>query len=283
LSRYLGHTDGVIEKEAVRLLDGLPCTIKIHNKKGLQQEQMEALLRAQATHAGVLGLFESPSRLYVVLGRKEEGEGEDGEGEGEKAKEWIFVMGKWVEYVGEEGETREQKEALGVVTGSGRDDDMGGVAGAAACSAQGKQVGSGSGSDSERMSVVDRAYNYRQRRQVQVNLFKAKLTHALELSSAYSCAPHHSQASPPELAGTRSGEAYVGEREKRLEGEEPLFTNYTASFQGCLDYVFFTKDTLRVEGVGPLMTDREASSKSGLPSVSYPSDHILLSAELRFV
>jgi len=64
---------------------------------------------------------------------------------------------------------------------------------------------------------------------------------------------------------------------------EPKYTNYTGSFVGVLDYIFFTRTHLRC--VACLDVDEEALLRqhTALPSPHYPSDHIPLVTTLEFL
>ncbi|XP_076763316.1 2',5'-phosphodiesterase 12 [Xylocopa sonorina] len=62
----------------------------------------------------------------------------------------------------------------------------------------------------------------------------------------------------------------------------PEYTNYTATFSGCLDYIFYQTDHLEVEQVIPMPSKTELSAYTGLPSVVSPSDHIALCADLKW-
>eukprot|EP01034_Spumella_vulgaris_P023683 gene23683-29928_t len=68
-------------------------------------------------------------------------------------------------------------------------------------------------------------------------------------------------------------------------GTEPQFTNYTAKFKGTLDYIFYTPSRLRIMAVTSLPEEDEirASSGEGLPSTSYPSDHMMLCCDVAMV
>lgn len=82
---------------------------------------------------------------------------------------------------------------------------------------------------------------------------------------------------------------------------EPDFTNYTATFKGCLDYIFFShsekdnsddtdreggigrgtedaRGTLLLQSIGCLPTLEQASAHTAFPSPVCPSDHIPLMA-----
>ncbi|CAK9833962.1 2',5'-phosphodiesterase 12 [Anthophora retusa] len=63
----------------------------------------------------------------------------------------------------------------------------------------------------------------------------------------------------------------------------PEYTNYTATFSGCLDYIFYQVDNLQVEQVIPIPSKEELSAHTGLPSVVFPSDHISLCVDLKWL
>ena len=67
-------------------------------------------------------------------------------------------------------------------------------------------------------------------------------------------------------------------------GDEPIFTNFTAKFRGTLDYICYTPSRLRVMAVSgiPEAADLESENGVGLPSASYPSDHLMLCCDLAF-
>ncbi len=60
-------------------------------------------------------------------------------------------------------------------------------------------------------------------------------------------------------------------------GEEPNFTNYTAGFQGTLDYMWFNPTRLRAAAVAEIPA--ESSLEGTLPNAVYPSDHFFLCCE----
>ncbi|CAL7939661.1 unnamed protein product [Xylocopa violacea] len=62
----------------------------------------------------------------------------------------------------------------------------------------------------------------------------------------------------------------------------PEYTNYTAAFSGCLDYIFYQTDHLEVEQVIPMPSKEELSLYVGLPSIVAPSDHIALCVDLKW-
>lgn len=65
-------------------------------------------------------------------------------------------------------------------------------------------------------------------------------------------------------------------------GQEPLFTNYTRDWKGTLDYILFSPMRIRLMSVAAIPTPQEleAESGEGLPSAVYPSDHLLLCADV---
>lgn len=65
--------------------------------------------------------------------------------------------------------------------------------------------------------------------------------------------------------------------EHYYHNEEPLFTNFTHDFIGCLDYIFYNggEDPIfELTGVEPLPEAAKMKGILTLPSASYPSDHI---------
>jgi len=65
-------------------------------------------------------------------------------------------------------------------------------------------------------------------------------------------------------------------------GTEPIYTNYTQQFKGTLDYVLFSPMRIRLMSVAGLPTPNEIEidSGEGLPSSVYPSDHLMLVADV---
>nr|CAD7597968.1 unnamed protein product [Timema genevievae] len=62
----------------------------------------------------------------------------------------------------------------------------------------------------------------------------------------------------------------------------PAFTNFTAGFVGCLDYIFYQIDQLEITQVVPLPSIEDVTEHTALPSVVFPSDHVALVADLRW-
>lgn len=61
-------------------------------------------------------------------------------------------------------------------------------------------------------------------------------------------------------------------------GELP-FTNYTPGYEGAIDYIFYTKNTLSVTGVLGEIDKQYLSKVVGFPNAHFPSDHICIMSE----
>lgn len=64
---------------------------------------------------------------------------------------------------------------------------------------------------------------------------------------------------------------------------EPKYTNYTGDFIGVLDYIWFSRNALRVIGVLNVDEEIYLQEYTALPSPRYPSDHIFLLTELEWI
>ena len=64
---------------------------------------------------------------------------------------------------------------------------------------------------------------------------------------------------------------------------EPKYTNYTGSFVGVLDYIFFTRTHLRCVACMDVDDESQLRQHTALPSPMYPSDHISLVSTLEFL
>ncbi|KAF8624630.1 hypothetical protein AX15_005784 [Amanita polypyramis BW_CC] len=64
-------------------------------------------------------------------------------------------------------------------------------------------------------------------------------------------------------------------------GGENLLTNYTASFQGMLDYVWYSGSTLGVNGVLGEVDKGYLEKVVGFPNAHFPSDHVCIMSEFR--
>jgi len=67
-------------------------------------------------------------------------------------------------------------------------------------------------------------------------------------------------------------------------GEEPQVTNYTATFKGVLDYIWYSAQNLRPLSAAPI-PDIATLTKHGeaLPSTQYSSDHIMLISDMQIM
>lgn len=62
----------------------------------------------------------------------------------------------------------------------------------------------------------------------------------------------------------------------------PPYTNFTKGFYGCLDYIFYQTDHFSVKQVVELPSHEEVTQHEFLPSITIPSDHLALIADLEF-
>jgi len=67
-------------------------------------------------------------------------------------------------------------------------------------------------------------------------------------------------------------------------GEEPKVTNYTNTFKGVLDYMWYSANNLRPLSAAPI-PDEETLIRHGeaLPSTQYSSDHIMLISDMQIL
>ncbi|SNX85106.1 related to CCR4 - transcriptional regulator involved in carbon catabolite repression [Melanopsichium pennsylvanicum] len=63
-------------------------------------------------------------------------------------------------------------------------------------------------------------------------------------------------------------------------GELP-FTNYTPGYEGGIDYIFYTKNTLNVTGVLGEVDKQYLGKVVGFPNAHFPSDHICIMSEFK--
>lgn len=61
------------------------------------------------------------------------------------------------------------------------------------------------------------------------------------------------------------------------------YTNYVPGFHGCLDYIFYEQDNLVCESTVPPPDHDDVIATGGMPSEVFPSDHIALIANLKFL
>ncbi|XP_022123100.2 2',5'-phosphodiesterase 12 [Pieris rapae] len=62
----------------------------------------------------------------------------------------------------------------------------------------------------------------------------------------------------------------------------PQYTNFTAGFAECLDYIYYDVNNLEVEQVVPFPSVEELRAHIALPSIVFPSDHIAVVSDLKF-
>lgn len=62
----------------------------------------------------------------------------------------------------------------------------------------------------------------------------------------------------------------------------PPYTNYTKDFYGCLDYIYYQTDKFSVKQVVELPSHEEVTQHEFLPSITIPSDHLAIIADLEF-
>ncbi|XP_022919250.2 2',5'-phosphodiesterase 12 [Onthophagus taurus] len=63
----------------------------------------------------------------------------------------------------------------------------------------------------------------------------------------------------------------------------PAYTNFTKDFQDCLDYIYYDTRKLSVVKSIPLPTKEELTQNVALPSIVFPSDHLPLIADVKFI
>ncbi|CAG9768941.1 unnamed protein product [Ceutorhynchus assimilis] len=63
----------------------------------------------------------------------------------------------------------------------------------------------------------------------------------------------------------------------------PKYTNFTVIFAACLDYIFYEETNLAVSQVIPLPSEEELIENSAIPSVVFPSDHVALVSDLKWI
>jgi len=66
------------------------------------------------------------------------------------------------------------------------------------------------------------------------------------------------------------------------EDGHPPFTIYNKGFAGCIDFIHHSRH-LRVMSLLSMPEEKHVESQIALPSAFYPSDHLLIGAELSFV
>ncbi|GAA6027329.1 hypothetical protein JCM8097_002598 [Rhodosporidiobolus ruineniae] len=64
-------------------------------------------------------------------------------------------------------------------------------------------------------------------------------------------------------------------------GELMSFTNYTPGFKGTIDYIWYTSQSLAVQGLLGEVDPAYIATSTGFPNAHFPSDHVNLMAEFR--
>ncbi|KAI6656494.1 hypothetical protein LOD99_1290 [Oopsacas minuta] len=67
-----------------------------------------------------------------------------------------------------------------------------------------------------------------------------------------------------------------------IQGSEPLYTNYTGDFHGCLDYIFYSEGLIPMS-ILALPDEKDMRSEVALPNSVMSSDHLSLKAEFNIV
>ncbi|RWS28781.1 2':5'-phosphodiesterase 12-like protein [Leptotrombidium deliense] len=62
----------------------------------------------------------------------------------------------------------------------------------------------------------------------------------------------------------------------------PEYTNYTPTFSGCLDYIFYDNVNLKVEEVIPFPSHEQVTQLTAIPNALFPSDHLALVTKLKW-
>jgi len=66
-----------------------------------------------------------------------------------------------------------------------------------------------------------------------------------------------------------------------LGGSELPITNYTPSFKGVIDYIWYTNLSLSVEAVLGEVDEKYLEKVVGFPNAHFPSDHVCIISEFR--
>jgi len=77
---------------------------------------------------------------------------------------------------------------------------------------------------------------------------------------------------------------HLGSAYQSVLGEEPQQTNYTLNFKGVLDYICYSRQTLRPLSASPV-PDETVLTRHGdaLPSTEFSSDHIMLISDMQIM
>jgi len=76
----------------------------------------------------------------------------------------------------------------------------------------------------------------------------------------------------------------LGSAYQAVVGEEPIFTNYTTTFKGVLDYMWFSAPNLRPLSAARIPDETDLTRHGeALPSTEYSSDHIMLVSDMQIM
>ncbi|KAF9258723.1 hypothetical protein L218DRAFT_934513 [Marasmius fiardii PR-910] len=113
------------------------------------------------------------------------------------------------------------------------------------------------------------------------------LKHSFGLRSAYNVVPGlYQPPTPPEVKLTPNGHPRPTKDTSGVggnagHGELLTMTNYTPSFQGVIDYIWYSVGNLGVNAVLGGVDARYLEKVVGFPNAHFPADHICLAAEFR--
>lgn len=109
-----------------------------------------------------------------------------------------------------------------------------------------------------------------------IEAINKEYSHDLKLRSAYDC--YKGNIAKDAISLEMSEGHMTDDLFNRLADEHPMFTNYNHDFNGCLDYIFYTFDKLRLVSLLKVPND-EYIKHNALPNEVYPSDHLKICAE----
>ncbi len=64
---------------------------------------------------------------------------------------------------------------------------------------------------------------------------------------------------------------------------EPLFTNYTATWNGTIDFIFYRPLNMKVKKMLSLPTVERITKETAIPNKEFPSDHIPLMSHFELI
>jgi len=94
---------------------------------------------------------------------------------------------------------------------------------------------------------------------------------------------HHHKSSPvPSHSFEFHHEVGLASAYAKILGQEPRCTNLTREFEGTLDYLWYTKKSLRPVAILDIPSYSCLKEEIGLPSKKFPSDHLPLLCKFKF-